>query len=302
MGKGNSAKFGVDAMKQKKGMKPMSAAMRERESDERKVLMRNRIELKRLQSVVDRLRLDLQGFGEDSKKKERHIDPQYRLKGAARAALSHYLPPEPEFVPPPNLLDQQKGKIWYILPKGREFLQALYDLAYFLHHTFKKSKDAIESFKEILEHDDEDHLAVRTRIFQCYLDKGDTKSAQEFLQQSSTAVETNPDASAVHGYQQALVLIKQTQKTQREQQRDEEEADEAIDSYLTTELLSALDGGVNYNAVTLWVLAYVKAFAPLLEGVTDEEATRLLQESPSGPHGDALRFVQLLMQARQYYK
>lgn len=221
------------------------------------------------------------------------------MKGAARAALSHYLPPEPEFVPPPNLLDQQKGKIWHILPKGREFLQALYDLAYFLHHTFKKSKDAIECFKEILEHDDEDHLAVRTRIFQCYLDKGDTKSAQEFLQQSSTAVETTPDASAAHGYHQALILIKQTQ---RAQQRDGEETDEAIDSYLTTELLSALDGGVNHNAVTLWILAYVKAFAPLLEGVTDEEATRLLQESPSGPHGDALRFVQLLMQARQYYK
>jgi hypothetical protein len=150
-----------------------------------------------------------------------------------------------------------------------------------------------------LEHDDEDHLAVRTRIFQCYLDKGDTKSAQEFLQQSSTVVETNPNASAAHGYQQALVLIKQTQ---REQQRDEEAADDAIDSYLTAELLSALDGGVNHNAATLWILAYAKAFAPLLEGVTDEEATRLLQESPSGPHGDALRFVQLLMQARQYYQ
>lgn len=77
MGKGNAAKAldgGVgDAMKKKTGLKPMSAAMRERESDERKVLMRNRIELKRLQSVVDRLRLDLQGFGEDSKKKERQI-------------------------------------------------------------------------------------------------------------------------------------------------------------------------------------------------------------------------------------
>lgn len=206
-------------------------------------------------------------------------------------------------MPPPNLLDEKKGKIWYILPKGREFLQALYDLAYFLHHTFKKSKDAIECFKEILEHDDEDHFGVRTRIFQCYLDKGDTKSAQEFLQQSSTAVvATSSDAVATNGYQQALVLIKQTQ---RQKQRDgDAEADEAIDSYLTSETLAALDGAVSHNAVTLWVLAYAKAFAPLLEGVTDEEATQLLQETTTtgGPHGDALRFVQLLMQARQYYK
>lgn len=80
MGKGDVGKAvkapgggDMEAMKKKKGLKPMSAAMRERESDERKVLLRNRIELKRLQSVADRLRLDLQGFGEDSKKKEKPI-------------------------------------------------------------------------------------------------------------------------------------------------------------------------------------------------------------------------------------
>ncbi len=76
MVKGDVAKPPLEAvpsMKKKKGLKPLTAGMRARESDERKDLLRNRIELKRLQSIVDKLRLDLQGLGEGSRKKETPI-------------------------------------------------------------------------------------------------------------------------------------------------------------------------------------------------------------------------------------
>lgn len=72
MGKGE-VNTKPNAVKKTKGLKPMPAVMKARESGERKDLLRNRIELKRLQTLVDRLRNELEGVEDERKKVEAPI-------------------------------------------------------------------------------------------------------------------------------------------------------------------------------------------------------------------------------------
>lgn len=136
------------------------------------------------------------------------IDPRYHLKGAARAAQQHYLPAQPVQAKPPNLLEEHKGKIGY-LPKGKEFLQALVELANLKHSAFKHTKDAVALYNEVLQNDVKDHLDVRAKVLQCYQDKDDQAAATAFLRQISKPSKSSsvPSSSSVVAYEEAQSAV-----------------------------------------------------------------------------------------------
>lgn len=173
--------------KQEKAMKKIPDAMRARESDERKTALRNKIEVKRLQSLLQKTKDIVEGKEDDPKKDEwkyrvskclvcflnfiifyqflinrptiasSYIGSEYDLKGAARAAREHYPDPnQKQREKKINYLVEYEGRLWEI-PEGRNYLKAIISYGSALHNLMGKSKDAIEQFEEALTLDKDDH-------------------------------------------------------------------------------------------------------------------------------------------------
>jgi hypothetical protein len=130
----------------------------------------------------------------------------------------------------------------------------------------------------MLEHDDEDHLHARTQIFQCYLDKGDTKSAQEYLTQLQEgavqpAASDNSEVIAAvapelqHIFHQILVNIKKQHRTLSQQQ---DASSLSIDDILVPSVVDSIDVALATNPYLLWLLAYRNCFSSFWE-ITPEE-------------------------------
>ena len=86
------------------------------------------------------------------------VDPAFDLKGGARVAQEFYRPvgyAAP--VEPRNLLEEYRGRMWEH-PEGRLLLLAMLDVGLALHNIGSRSKDAVKTFKEILEMDPADHV------------------------------------------------------------------------------------------------------------------------------------------------
>lgn len=83
-------------------------------------------------------------------------DPNFDLKGAARAARAHYIP---EYVPeiPKNFMKEHKGDL-SVVKEGRDYLSACLEYAVALHKLQGKSRDAIALMDEILKLDKNDHV------------------------------------------------------------------------------------------------------------------------------------------------
>lgn len=146
------------APKTKKHSKGHALSNPARESDERRIFLRNKIEIKRLVTNVQKKKAIAQGeVPTSSEKKDDKKDDLYQLKGAARPAAEHYAPKVEEEPPKPDLFVELKGRLWEAT-EGQDYLTAVFEYATALDNLMNKSKDAIVLFEEILDHDKEDHL------------------------------------------------------------------------------------------------------------------------------------------------
>ena len=133
-----------------------------RESEERKIEMMKKLELKRLQNAVDRQRELMQNYlpAEFNKAKKQKIDPNYDLKGAARAAREFYEDPKMIRIPAnQNIFELLPGNI-YSHDEGKLLLDAMMRLGTSLHTLLSKTKESINVFEEMLELDIEDNISV----------------------------------------------------------------------------------------------------------------------------------------------
>lgn len=92
------------------------------------------------------------------------IDPQYRLKGAARVAMEYYAPPSTKVLLDETDLFETKHGIFYSFLKGLEYLQALKDYAIYVRDVMHKVKDSIQVFEQMLQLDVTDKLVICLQI------------------------------------------------------------------------------------------------------------------------------------------
>jgi len=88
------------------------------------------------------------------------IDPTYFLKGAARIAQEHYLPPnyQPP-VDPINIFQRYEGHL-SDHEAGIQYLEAMKDLGTSLINMGRKTRDAAAVFLEMIDLDHNDRLVT----------------------------------------------------------------------------------------------------------------------------------------------
>jgi len=86
------------------------------------------------------------------------IDPQYRLKGAARAAMEYYAPPSTKVMLDETDFFETKAGSFHSISKGLEYLQAVKDYGVYIRDVMNKVKDSIQVFEEMLQLDHTDQL------------------------------------------------------------------------------------------------------------------------------------------------
>lgn len=159
-----------------------------RESASRRGQQAGRMAITRLQRAVQRqeeLMRHYLGEEEKEKKKKQRLDPNYDLKGAARAALDHYKDPKFDYseTVEVNIYDQYvDGKMWNHV-EGQNLLQLMLDLGMAWHNVAERSKEAIKTFKQILNLDKDDHLRSRHALLRCYLDEGMGLEARTLIEE-----------------------------------------------------------------------------------------------------------------------
>jgi hypothetical protein len=132
--------------------------MSARESDERRLLQLQQLEIKRLYNLVQRHEEEMMRWRPPDKRKKPRVDKNYALKGAARPAMEHYQDPNYEPQPDPiNLMALYEGKMWEHW-EGQALLEKLLEYGVSLHNVGNKSKDAIKIFERMLRDDPADHL------------------------------------------------------------------------------------------------------------------------------------------------
>lgn len=149
-----------------------------RESKDSIESIKQKIKSKTLKAAIDKLRYELGGsLAREENAKPEYIgigffnyplllsssfflftDPQYRLKGAARAAMEYYVPPSAKVMLDETDLFETKQGNFHSFPKGREFLQALKEYGLYVRDVMNKVKDSIHVFEEMLQLDATDTL------------------------------------------------------------------------------------------------------------------------------------------------
>jgi hypothetical protein len=159
---------------------------RAHESDDRKITMAHNLDMKRHEKCVTRLREQLMNYLSDEDKERANIplDPEYCLKGAARAAQAYYLPPNhQEAATPVNLFDTYRGRL-YDHVVGKEYILALRDYGLCVHNHCKKTKAAAKLFQDIIGFDPEDQLKTHARdhLLRCYMASAWGDKAREVIE------------------------------------------------------------------------------------------------------------------------
>ena len=131
------------------------------DSDERRLERVKSIQVNRLSKIADRLTNRLSSYIPEEEiiaKKNEVIDKRYVLKGAARPAQEYYRPPGyKEDVQPVNIFNEYKNRLGQHTI-GLELLKTKLELGINLHNITNKTRQAIETFKEILTLDHSDPL------------------------------------------------------------------------------------------------------------------------------------------------
>ena len=121
-----------------------------RESGERRLQMHNNLEIKRLKQAVERKEEEMHSWLPVHARVKQKEDPQYNLKGAARAAREFYPDPKrkPD-VPPQDLFETYDGRLWEH-EEGRELFSLMCKLAVSQHNLNNYTRDATKTFEQLL--------------------------------------------------------------------------------------------------------------------------------------------------------
>jgi len=214
----------------------------------------------RLKKAVDKQTEFMTRYIPEDKKKKPRLDPNYNLKGAARPALDFYKDPNFDYNEPVavNLMEQYKeGKMWQHT-EGQKLLATTLELGVALHNLAHKSKDAIKTFKQILEMDTADHLQARHALLRCYLDEGYGLEARALIEQFPE------DSSACFTF--GLALLDHVAYFINEEEGCTLEAANA-----------SLAKAFEQNNYAAWVIALFPFFAECVE-LTDELLTSVSTE------------------------
>ena len=237
-----------------------------RESGERRMQILRNLEVKRLESRVEKQKQAMRRYltPEVVARKKQKVDPHYDLKGPARPARDFYLPPEEE-VEPEDLLVTYDGKMWEH-EEGQRLLIALLEYGAALHNVGNRSRDAVNTFKSMQKLDPDDHLLARHRQLACHLDNAEADRARQLLDAFPG------DKSALFCYSRALIEFLSLQL--KESGTSEKSRDDL--------LMSAYDS----NPYAAFALANHGVFEQVVEhagGLMDDMA-------PPGSVEDALRY------------
>jgi len=238
-------------------------------SMERRVELLKGLEVKRLQNLVNKQREEMQAYhtAEQKALKKQKMDVKYVLKGAARAAQSHYMDPNLKPVPPTvDLFKQHPNRIWDH-DEGKVLLRHMYDLGGRLHNMAEKSDRAVRVFEECLVLDKGDRVCARYNLLRIHLDMGEADKARALLERFPD------DRSAYFMYARALIEFISVM------------LNEAGASVASRD--AALEAAWRANPYALWVLVFHTYFREA------EHLEELPQIPPVGSVLEALSFFYL---------